>query len=78
MNLVESLSGPSSACAFPQADDGSDKKPEFVGTLAVENPWEGLHKIRNGQPGSPMPAWRGFDIQHAVDVLTYSQTLPVK
>jgi len=57
---------------------GDDKTPEFVGTLAVENPWEGLHKIRNGQPGSPMPAWRGFDIQHAVDVLTYSQTLPVK
>lgn len=28
--------------------------PEFVGTIAVENPWELWHKIRHGQPGSVM------------------------
>jgi thiosulfate dehydrogenase len=28
--------------------------PEFVGTIAVENPWEAWHKIRHGQPGSVM------------------------
>ncbi|MEO5695531.1 MAG: c-type cytochrome [Burkholderiaceae bacterium] len=29
-------------------------EPEFVGTIAVDNPWEALHKIRNGQPGAVM------------------------
>lgn len=57
---------------------GDAKEPEFVGTLAVDNPWEALHKIRNGQPAIPMPAWRAFDIQYAVDVIAYAQTLPVK
>lgn len=28
--------------------------PEYVGTVAADNPWEALHKIRNGQPGSVM------------------------
>lgn len=34
----------------------SDKagQPEFVGTIAADNPWEMLHKLRNGQPGSVM------------------------
>lgn len=31
-------------------------KPEYVGTIAEKNPWETLHKIRNGQPGSEMAA----------------------
>ncbi len=31
-------------------------EPEFVGTIAVDNPWELRHKIRNGQPGSVMDA----------------------
>lgn len=57
---------------------GDAKTPEFIGTVAADNPWETLHKIRNGQPGAPMPTWRVFDIQNAVDVLAYSQTLPVK
>lgn len=29
-------------------------KPEYVGTVAADNPWEALHKIRNGQPGAVM------------------------
>ena len=57
---------------------GDDKNPEFVGTVAANNPWEALHKIRNGQPGVPMPAWRVFDIQQSVDVIAYAQTLPAK
>lgn len=34
----------------------SDKldEPEFIGTIARDNPWELLHKIRNGQPGGVM------------------------
>jgi thiosulfate dehydrogenase len=57
---------------------GDDKEPEYVGTVAADNPWETLHKIRNGQPGTPMPALRVFDMQNAVDVLSYAQTLPQK
>jgi mono/diheme cytochrome c family protein len=38
---------------------GSTDDPEWVGTIAVANPWEFLHKIRFGQPDSnpPMPSW---------------------
>ena len=28
--------------------------PEYVGTVAADNPWEALHKIRHGQPGAVM------------------------
>ncbi len=51
---------------------------EPLGLLAVDNPWETLHKIRNGQPGERMPAMRAFDIQVALDILAYMQTLPTK
>lgn len=55
------------------------KKPEvaYVGTIA-ENPWETLHKIRNGQPDAPMVALMGLTLQDQVDVLAYCQTLPTK
>lgn len=33
---------------------GSKSKPEYLGPLARRNPWEVLHKIRNGHPGSKM------------------------
>jgi mono/diheme cytochrome c family protein len=52
--------------------------PEYIGTVATENPWETLHKTRNGQPGAPMPAMRVLPVQDAVDILAYCQTLPVK
>jgi thiosulfate dehydrogenase len=61
---------------------GTDKEPEYVGTVAKENPQEFLHKIRVGQPGSEpaMPAAlvMGWSINQMVDVLAYSQTLPEK
>ena len=61
---------------------GSDKEPEYVGTIAKENPQEFTHKIRVGQPGSnpAMPAALvlGWDIKQVLDVLAYSQTLPEK
>jgi thiosulfate dehydrogenase len=52
--------------------------PEFVRTIAVDNPWEFLHKVRFGQPGWPMPSaitneWSDAQV---ADVLAYSQTLP--
>jgi thiosulfate dehydrogenase len=56
------------------------EEPEFVGNIAVDNPWEFIHKVRAGQPGSnpPMPSSidGGWSMQDVVDVLAYAQTLP--
>jgi thiosulfate dehydrogenase len=51
---------------------------EYVGTVAKANPWETLHKIRNGQPGQVMPALVALEMQDLVDILAYTQTLPEK
>jgi len=53
-------------------------KPEYIGTVASANPWETLHKIRNGQPGVPMVSLGVLDVQEQLDILAYSQTLPEK
>ncbi|MBI4843866.1 MAG: cytochrome c [Nitrospirae bacterium] len=37
---------------------GDEQKPEYIGTVAVANPWEFVHKVRFGQPGTIMPALR--------------------
>ncbi len=47
----------------------------LLGTVASNNPWETLHKIRNGQPGVGMVALRVLSVRDQVDVLTYMQTL---
>ncbi len=57
---------------------GDEKKPAFVATEANANPWEVLHKIRNGHPGFEMIALRAFALQDAVDVLAYAKTLPTR
>ena len=61
---------------------GSDKEPEYVGTIAKTNPQEFIHKIWVGQPGSnpamPGALVLGWDIKQVLDVLAYSQTLPEK
>ena len=57
---------------------GDDKAPEYVGTVATENPWEAMNKIRFGQPGFPMVALGVLDVQAQVDILSYAQTLPPK
>ena len=59
-------------------DWGDPGDPGFVGTEAQGNPWEVLHKIRAGHPGVEMPALMAFPIQDAVDVLSYTQTLPAE
>jgi mono/diheme cytochrome c family protein len=59
-------------------DWGGADESAFVGTEANANPWEVLHKIRNGHPGVEMISLRAFDIQTAVDVLAYARTLPEK
>ncbi len=59
---------------------GSDDDPEFVGTIAIDNPWEFVHKVRAGQPGSRMPSAidLGWDLQYLIDLLTFAQDLPVE
>lgn len=71
-------------CAVCHGFDGKElnfsdeNKPEYIGTIAQENPWEALHKIRNGQPGVPMVSLAALSIQDQVDILAYAQTLPAK
>jgi len=59
---------------------GDDKEPEYVGTIAVDNPPEFLHKAQFGQPGEPMPAGKalGWTSQDLADLLAYAQTLPTE
>jgi len=71
-------------CAVCHGFDGKEinfkdeNEPEYIGTIAVDNPWEALHKIRNGQPGIGMPALGALTLSDQVDILAYAQTLPVK
>ncbi|HYH17355.1 MAG TPA: c-type cytochrome [Azospirillum sp.] len=57
---------------------GSTAAPEFVGTVAVKDPWRLLHKVRNGRPGEAMPAniWMEPDV--LANLGAYAQTLDVK
>lgn len=60
----------------------NDDKPEYVGTVANKNPWEAMHKLRNGHPGAfvmgdPMPNMISvIGFQPQIDLLAYMQTLP--
>ena len=71
-------------CAVCHGFDGKEinfkdpPKAEYVGTVCKKNPWEGLHKIRFGQPGVGMVALTALGIDASVDILSYCQTLPVK
>jgi thiosulfate dehydrogenase len=72
-------------CAACHGEDGlllnfgSAEEPEFVGTIALDNPWEFLHKVRVGQPGSIMPAAMdgNWSFEDLLDLLSFAQTLPV-
>ena len=73
--------GGGGACALCHGDDGKAIDfggGEYVGTIANDNPWEGLHKIRWGQPGEPMPSAvsNGLSLDEQTDILTHAQTLP--
>jgi thiosulfate dehydrogenase len=75
-----------STCAACHGTDGKmlnfgdAAEPEFAGTIALDNPWEFIHKVQFGQPGEAMPA--GIEqqktIQDALDILAHAQTLPDK
>ncbi len=78
--------GENKRCAACHGQDGLESPkddPEyedFVGLIAVDNPWELLHKIRFGQPATKMP--RGVDadvtIQQLKDLGSFSQSLPTE
>lgn len=58
-------------------------KPEYIGTVSNKNPWETIHKIRNGHPGAfvmgdPMPNMNGkLSLTDQINLLSYLQTLPI-
>lgn len=61
-----------------------DNNPEYIGTVANKNPWEAMHKLRNGHPGAfvmgdAMPNMNEeISFREQLDLLTYMQTLPEK
>ncbi len=50
-------------------------KEVFVGDSTRSNPWEVLHKIRFGHPGSNMTSLFVLPEQSQIDILSYIQTL---
>ncbi len=75
-----------STCADCHGEDGRQinfgaaDDPDYVGTIATDNPWEFIHKMRFGQPGTGMPS--SIDIGWSLDeigaVLAFAQTLPTE
>ena len=63
-------------CAGCHGDDGKAPDMPALGDVARKNPWEYVHKVQNGQPGTEMPALRALDLSITVDILAFSQTLP--
>ena len=59
---------------------GDEEEPEYVGTIALDNPWEFFHKVRVGQPGTGMPSAIdiGWSLQDVLDVLTFAQGFPTE
>lgn len=57
---------------------GTTEAPEYVGTIARENPWEFMHKARFGQPGIPMISLITLPEATLADLLAVAQTLPEK
>jgi hypothetical protein len=66
------------SCHGPQGADinfGTVQNPEYLGTTAVNDPWEFLHRARLGFPGTPMQGWlaNGGTDQGAADIGRYAQ-----
>ncbi|HAI70187.1 MAG TPA: hypothetical protein DCM38_12225 [Gammaproteobacteria bacterium] len=64
-------------CLKCHGEDGNKISNVSVGTVVNDNPWEGLHKIRFGEPGTKMPSAisKDLSLQEQIDILTYAQTL---
>jgi len=57
---------------------GTAQNPRYVGTIATQNPWAFMHKLRNGQPGQAMVALMSLPFGVLEDLLAYAQKLPQK
>ena len=59
---------------------GDHDDPEYLGTVAADNPWEFFHKASFGQPAAPMPAGRalGWSTEEIADLAAFAQTLPTE
>src|SRR3972149_4983879 len=59
---------------------GDAAEPEYVGTVAADNPWEFFHKVSFGHPGVPMPAGigLGYTLEDRANLAADAQTLPTK
>ena len=59
---------------------GDDEEPDYLGTLALDNPWETFHKARFGHPGSdpvmPSAIDLGWTLEQVRDVVAFAQSLP--
>lgn len=67
-------------CAGCHGKNGEKPKDmkKSLGKVVSGNPWEGLHKIMNGQPDEAMPALRALPMDIVIDTLAYTVTLPKK
>jgi len=82
--LGASLYSGKANCALCHGADGKLNVPVglSLGDVAVENPWEVLHKIRFGNPGQIMPNFSKngttFELTDAEikNVIAYAQTIP--
>jgi thiosulfate dehydrogenase len=72
------------SCAICHGKDGAmlnfgdEEEPEYLGDLALGNPWEVLHKARFGQPGvdqMPSVITEGWTLEEQGALLAYLQTL---
>jgi len=59
-------------------DLGHGGPPEYIGTVANEDPWDFLHTVRFGHPATPMLATDllRWSVQYAADIGVYSASLP--
>ena len=70
------------SCADCHGDKGltAPDNPDFddyLGKVALKNPWELIHKIRFGQPGSDMPGYaKEWSMETVTNLGAYIQTLP--
>jgi len=63
-------------CATCHGKDGNALSTGMsIGHIARTNPWEALHKIRNGHPKEVMPPLLVLDVGMSVGILAYAQTL---
>lgn len=63
-------------CAGCHGFDGKKVKDAPALGSVADNPYEMLHKVRNGQPSEGMPALRALDIQISLDIVSYLPQLP--